>query len=63
MLTIAKSVAHGSFCFSTEKRHEPLGIEQKMCVRMHQAFCLCMEIVAENTLGSAIRCTDIINAI
>ena len=25
MLTIAKSVAHGSFCFSTEKGNEPLG--------------------------------------
>ena len=38
MLTIAKTDVHGPLVFGTEKRHEPLGFEQKLCFK--HAFSL-----------------------
>ena len=33
MLTIAKTAVHGPLVFGTEKRHEPLGFEKKLCFK------------------------------
>ena len=33
MLTIAKTDVHGPLVFGTEKRHEPMGFEKKLCFK------------------------------